>query len=137
MFDLAVPSTRRRGLAFLVSVALGIGGGLRVALPAAAHGFWLLDVRGTNQLGWLAAQFLSGAFIPIVLLPGPGSSACAALLPFASMLQVPVEVWLGRHEGGDLVLVWALQAGVGRSRSWWRDVRVMARAVRRVVVQGG
>ena len=36
-------------------------------------GFWLLDVRGPNQLGWLAAQFLSGAFIPIVLLPRTGS----------------------------------------------------------------
>jgi ABC-2 type transport system permease protein len=52
------------------------------------------------------------------------------------MLQLPVEIWLGRFEGVDLLTVFALQAGwalalvlAGR--------HVMRRAVRRVVVQGG
>ena len=63
--------------------------------------------------------------------------ASAGILPFAWMLQVPIEVWLGEHQGIDLLLVYAAQVGVARRR-WSRSVAsVLARAVRRVVVQGG
>ncbi len=134
VFDLSVPDPAR-GLAFLVSVGLGIAVAFGWRYLLQLSGFWLLDVRGPNQLGWLAAQFLSGAFIPLYFFPDPLERLCR-LLPFASMLQVPAEIWLGRHEGGDLLLVWALQLAwaialvvAGRA--------VMARAVRRVVVQGG
>ena len=60
---------RRARPAFVVSVALAVGVafGWRYLLQLTA--FWLLDVRGANQLGWLAAQFLSGAFLPIVFFP--------------------------------------------------------------------
>jgi ABC-2 type transport system permease protein len=52
------------------------------------------------------------------------------------MLQVPIEVWLGQHQGIELLLVYAVQSlwllvlvAIGRY--------VLQRAVRRVVVQGG
>lgn len=134
VFDLRLPSVGRAA-AFLVSVALAVGVafGWRYLLQLTA--FWLLDVRGANQLGWLAAQFLSGAFVPIVFFPD-WLEVTARALPFASMLQLPVEIWLGRHDGLDLLGVFALQVGwavalvlAGR--------HVMGRAVRRVVVQGG
>ena len=94
-----------------------------------------MDVRGTNQLGMLTAHFLCGAFIPIVFFPGWLEAICR-ILPFAWMLQVPIEVWLGQHEGADLLRVYAVQVAwvaalvlLGR----W----VLSRAVHRVVVQGG
>lgn len=134
VFDLRLPSPGH-AVAFVISIALAVGVafGWRYLLQLSA--FWLLDVRGANQLGWLAAQFLSGAFVPIVFFPG-WLEAVARALPFASMLQLPVEVWLGQHPAGELPGVFALQAAwavalvlAGRF--------VMARAVRRVVVQGG
>jgi ABC-2 type transport system permease protein len=134
VFHLQVPSIGD-GAAFVASVALAVGVafGWRYLLQLTA--FWLLDVRGANQLGWLAAQFLSGAFLPIVFFPD-WLEVLARALPFASMMQLPVEVWLGRHRGVELLGVFALQAGwalalvvAGRC--------VMSRAVRRVVVQGG
>ncbi len=134
VFNLRVPSLAH-ALAFIVSVALGIGVafGWRYLLQLTA--FWLLDVRGANQLGWLTAQFLSGTFVPIVFFPD-WLETTARVLPFASMMQYPIEVWLGRFEGVDLLGVFALQLAwatalvlIGR--------RVMAGAVRRVVVQGG
>jgi ABC-2 type transport system permease protein len=134
VFDLRLPSPGD-AVAFVVSLtlAVGVAFGWRYLLQLTA--FWLLDVRGANQLGWLAAQFLSGAFLPIVFFPLWLETICRAL-PFASMLQLPVEVWLGQYDAVGLVGVFALQAGwavalvlAGR--------HVMRRAVRRVVVQGG
>jgi ABC-2 type transport system permease protein len=134
VFDLRLPSPFD-AVAFIVSVALAVGVafGWRYLLQLTA--FWLLDVRGANQLGWLAAQFLSDAFLPIVFFPLWLETVCRAL-PVASMLQLPVGVWLGQNDGVELLGVFALQAAwavalvvAGR--------RVMGRAVRRVVVQGG
>ncbi len=134
VFDLRLPSVLDAA-AFVLSVALAVGVafGWRYLLQLSA--FWLLDVRGANQLGWLAAQFLSGAFVPLVFFPG-WLEVAARALPFASMLQLPVEVWLGRYDGIELLGVYAVQAAwlvalvlAGR--------HIMARAVHRVVVQGG
>lgn len=134
VFHLRLPSLLGAA-AFVVSVALAVGVafGWRYLLQLTA--FWLLDVRGANQLGWLAAQFLSGAFLPIVFFPD-WLETTARALPFASMLQLPVEIWLGRYDGVEVLGVFALQV------AWAAALvlagrYVMARAVRRVVVQGG
>ena len=134
VFDLQLP-TVGRVLAFLASVALAVGVsfGWRYLLQMTA--FWIIDVRGPNQLGMLAAQFLCGSFIPIVFFPGWLEGLCRAL-PFASMLQHPVEIWLGHRDAAGVLGLMALQVAwlvalvlLGRI--------VLARAVHRVVVQGG
>jgi ABC-2 type transport system permease protein len=134
VFHLRLPSAPD-AVAFVVSVvlAVGVAFGWRYLLQLTA--FWLLDVRGANQLGWLAAQFLSGAFLPLVFFPG-WLEAGARALPFAYMLQVPVEIWLGRHSGMDLVAAFAVQVAWGAALVL-AGRHVMGRAVRRVVVQGG
>jgi ABC-2 type transport system permease protein len=134
VFDLRLPAAPTF-LAFLgaVGIAIGISFAWRYLLQLTA--FWLLDVRGANQLGILTAHFLCGAFVPIVFFPAWLETLCR-LLPFAWMLQVPIEVWLGQHQGIELLEVYAAQLGwllalvaIGRV--------VLRRAVRRVVVQGG
>jgi ABC-2 type transport system permease protein len=134
VFHLRLPSALD-AVAFVVSVALAVGVafGWRYLLQLTA--FWLLDVRGANQLGWLAAQFLSGAFLPIVFFPDWLETLCRAL-PFASMLQLPVEVWLGRYDASELWGVLAIQVAWGAALVL-AGRSVMRRAVRRVVVQGG
>jgi ABC-2 type transport system permease protein len=58
------------------------------------------------------------------------------VLPWATYLQVPADIWLGQRTGSDLVLGLALQAG-------WAVVvlagcaAVLRAATRKVVVQGG
>jgi ABC-2 type transport system permease protein len=134
VFHLRLP-TAAGAVVFVASgaIAVGVAFAWRYLLQMSA--FWLLDVRGANQLGWLAAQFLGGFFVPIVFFPG-WLEATARALPFASMLQVPVEIWLGKHVGGDLLVVLVGQAGwmivLGLAGRW-----AMARALQRVVVQGG
>ena len=111
--------------------------------------FWIVDVRGPNQLGMLTAHFLCGAYLPIVFFPGWLEGLCR-VLPFAYMVQVPIEIWLGQHTGTDLLVgprdpaVLARRAGGaraararhGRSIGWWcrvgsaiADLRVWRRLV--------
>jgi ABC-2 type transport system permease protein len=62
--------------------------------------------------------------------------AVARVLPFAAIVQAPVDVFLGEADGAELAGVLAYQA------AWAVALLALARgvlaaAVRRVVVQGG
>lgn len=121
--------------AFLVSLALAVAITLSYRFLLQSLAFWLLDVRGPNQIGSVLAMFFGGAFVPLFLFP-PALLAVARVLPYPAMLQWPVEVFLGARTGGDLAVIYAAQvfwvvvmAGLARS--------VVARATRKVVVQGG
>lgn len=134
VFDLRLPEARDAA-AFVLSVVLAVGVAFGWGYLLQLCAFWLLDVRGPNQLGWLAAHFLSGGYLPIVLFPG-WLEATARALPFASMLELPIEVWLGKHDGAELAGVYALQVA-WFGALWIAGRAVLARAVRKVVIQGG
>jgi ABC-2 type transport system permease protein len=134
-FHLRLPDTWWTWPTFLLSVVLAVGVGFAWGFLLQLTAFWITDVRGPAQLGWVAAQFLSGMFIAIVLFPA-WLEAAARVLPFASMIQIPAEVFLGKHRGADLLWVLAIQAAwlaalllAGRA--------VLTRAVRKLVVLGG
>lgn len=118
-------------LSVAAAVAVAFGWRFLVGLSA----FWLLDDRGPRSVGVLLAVFLSGMYVPVVFFPGWLETAARAL-PFASMVQVPAEVFLGKHPGAGAAGAVAVQVA-------WAAVLtvagriVLARAVRRVVVQGG
>ncbi|TIC86515.1 ABC-2 family transporter protein [Nocardioides sp. GY 10127] len=135
LFDLRYPAGPGTVVAFAVSVGLAllVSFGLRMLVASAS--FWLLDAQGVQQLGSLLAVFLSGLTLPLVLFPG-WFGELARALPFAALLQVPADVWLGQLTGPALFRGLGFQAG-------WAAVLLAAahvtlrRAERRVVVQGG
>jgi ABC-2 type transport system permease protein len=135
VFDVRLPGEPWMWPAFAAGTALAVGVGFCWGFLLQTSAFWLVDVRGLNQLGWITALFLSGTTVPLVLFPD-GIERITRALPFASMMQLPVEVFLGKHTGFDLAGVYLTQvawvvalAAAGRL--------VLARAVRRVVVHGG
>jgi ABC-2 type transport system permease protein len=135
VLDLRLPADLWVWPAFLAAVVLAVGVAFGWAFILQLTAFWILDVRGPNQIGWVSAQFLSGTFVPLFLFPD-GLERVVRALPFASIMQLPVEVFLGRHAGLDLLGVYATQA------AWLAALAVagrliLARAVRKVVVQGG
>ncbi|MDI1460717.1 ABC-2 family transporter protein [Catellatospora sp. KI3] len=80
--------------------------------------------------------FLSGALVPLDLLPRP-IAAIAGALPFQSMVDGPVRLLLGRFDGlGEAGLILLRQAG-------WAAVMIIASALvwraalRRIEVLGG
>jgi ABC-2 type transport system permease protein len=135
VFDLRLPAEAWQWPAFLVSVALAAGASFGWMFLLQLSAFWLIEIRGVNQLGTLAALFLSGASVPLVLFPA-GLEGVVRALPFAAMVQLPIEVFLGKHAGLDLAVVFLTQLAwivvlVGAGRL------VTARAVRKVVIHGG
>lgn len=134
VFDLRLPTLFDAcafALAVVLAISLTFGWSYLLQLTA----FWLLDVRGPIQLGWLIAHFLSGMYIPIVFFPDRLESVARAL-PFSSMLQTPIEIWLGKHHGADLLAVYGAQVAWAITLGLAGRV-VMSRGERRLVVQGG
>lgn len=134
-FDLALPEHPLTWLAFLVSVALGVLVSFSVWFLVALSAFWLMDGGGVVQVAWLSGMFFSGMLLPLTVFPG-ALGEVARLLPWASLLQVPADVFLEKRTGWALMETYAFQAG-------WAAVLlaagrvVQAAATRRVVVQGG
>ncbi|WP_449482251.1 ABC transporter permease [Streptomyces avidinii] len=135
-FDLALPADPLRWLLFLVAVALAllVSFALRYLLGLAA--FWLMDGAGINLMATVVSIFCSGMLLPLTVFPG-GFGEFVRALPWAAMLQVPLDVLLGKGAGaGSAAGALAFQAawavallGLGRL--------VQSAATRKVVVQGG
>ncbi|MFG3494375.1 ABC transporter permease [Streptomyces sp. NPDC047928] len=134
-FDLALPEQPLTWAAFLMSVALGSVVSFGVWFMVALSAFWLMDGAGVVQVAWLSGLFFSGMLLPLTVFPGALGEVARAL-PWASMLQVPADVFLEKRTGWGLVQAYAFQAG-------WAVVllaggrALQAAATRRVVVQGG
>lgn len=134
-FELALPVNPLTWLAFLLSVALGVVVSFAIRYLVALSAFWLLDGAGAAQIAGLAGMFFSGMLLPLTLFPGLLGEVSRAL-PWASMLQIPADVFLGKRTGWELVRAYAFQAG------WAAALLAAGRALqgvatRRVVVQGG
>lgn len=134
-FDLVMPASPLTWLAFLLAVTLGVVVSFAVRFLVALSAFWLMDGAGVMQICWLSALFFSGMLLPLNLFPGVLGEVARAL-PWSSLLQIPADVFLGRHTGWDLLGAYAFQAG------WALALLAAGRllqsvATRRVVVQGG
>ena len=134
-FDLRWPAPWWHWLPFLVSIVLATTVGFALRFCTNLSTFWLLDNRGVEQMTTMLVSFFGGLILPITLFPG-WLERIASLLPFASMIQLPAELYLGVHEGSDVIgvlaqqLAWAIALlALGRA--------LLAAATRRVVIQGG
>jgi ABC-2 type transport system permease protein len=135
LFDLTLPVSSLNAVAFAVSLVLAVTLSFTVRFLVACSAFWLLDSSGLRVMSMTFAIFFSGMTLPLVLFPG-WLGTVAEAMPFAGFLQVPVDMWLGRHEGADILGYLAFQVG-------WTAVllgccrAVLRAATRKVVVQGG
>jgi ABC-2 type transport system permease protein len=135
VFDVLVPGDPVVWVAFTASLALSVVVSFAFRFLFNLAAFWLLDYRGAGVLAMVASTFLSGQIVPLAFFPD-WLETLAWALPFAAMVQAPIEVWLGHAEGLELAGLLALQAvwavlllGVGRL--------VLALGMRKLVIQGG
>jgi ABC-2 type transport system permease protein len=114
-----------------VLLAVLVSFGLRYLVSLAV--FWLHDDRGIHAISLVTSLFFSGLLVPLVAFPGRLGTV-AHLLPWAALVQLPADVFLGKRT--DLLHVYAFQAG-------WAVVLIVAgrlltmSARRRLVVDGG
>jgi ABC-2 type transport system permease protein len=116
--------------ALLLAFWLHFMSGWTLALAA----FWLTRVAAVNELFFLATIFLSGAWVPISLLPGP-LQAISWALPFRWWFAFPVELLMGRLDGR------ATLVGLGMQLFWAVAVLALcrflwARAIRQYTAVG-
>ncbi|HUG14044.1 MAG TPA: ABC-2 family transporter protein [Thermomicrobiales bacterium] len=135
LFGVRLTPEPGRWLAFMLSVALAvwISFGLRFIVNVAA--FWLLDYRGPGFALMFANSFFSGLLVPLVYWPD-GARQVAGWLPFAGIIQAPVDVLLGKATGLDLAALLLFQAAWGAGLMLAGQA-LLGAAVRKVVVQGG
>jgi ABC-2 type transport system permease protein len=134
-YTLVFPGSLEQWLAFAVSLTLAVivSFGMRFIVNLLA--FWVLDWRGLLALSSAFTTVASGFAIPIAFFPA-WAAKLLILLPWASMIQIPIDVFMGRRAGASLGSGLALQLG-------WAIVLLaagrllLANAARRVVVQGG
>ncbi|QDQ11778.1 ABC transporter permease [Streptomyces spectabilis] len=134
-FQLALPKSLLTWLATLLAVLLGVVVSFALRYLVALSAFWLLDGAGVAQISWLAGTFFSGMLLPLNVFPGVLGEVARAL-PWSALLQVPADVFLGKHTGTGLLAIYAFQA------AWAAGLLAVGRllqgvATRRVVVQGG
>ena len=122
-------------IAFVASVVLAVVVSFAWRFLFNLAAFWLLDYRGVGTLAMVVSTFFSGQIIPLAFFPDE-LRLLAWALPFAAMVQAPIEVFLGHARGLELVGLLALQAfwacallGLGRP--------VLSAGMRKLVVQGG
>ncbi len=135
VFDLRWPDPAWHWLVFGLSVIAATLVGFAIRFCSNLLAFWLLDIRGIDQMVTIAVTFFAGLILPLNLFP-LWLERVARALPFASMIQLPVEIFLGRFDGWELV--WIL----GQQVLWALALLLLGRmvlgsATRRLVVQGG
>jgi ABC-2 type transport system permease protein len=134
VFDLRFPSSPQHWLAFAGAMILALLVSFSIRYLVALSGFWILDIRGIEHISILLSLFFSGVILPLVVFPG-WIGEFARATPWAATLQVPLDVWLGRHPGGAAA-AYAFQA------AWAIGLLALGRlltksATRKVVIQGG
>lgn len=135
LFGLLVPDGVLGWGAAAASIALAVVVSYAFRASYNLLAFWLLDSRGTMLLAITAATLFSGTVIPVRFFPD-WLALVANGTPFPSMVQTPVDVFMGRLEGADLARALATQA------AWAVGLMALARGllalgVRRLVIQGG
>ncbi|MEP9383247.1 ABC transporter permease [Nocardioides cheoyonin] len=134
LFGLVVPSPVAM-VGFLVSVVAALLVSFAIRFLIAAAGFWILDVAGLKVLASVLAIFFSGLALPLNIFPD-GVRTLALALPWASYVQTPADIWLGRHTGGAVVLTIGVQL-LWAAALLAACALVLRAATRKVVVQGG
>lgn len=134
-FRMTLPGDGGTAAWFLLSMVLAwlnvVAFGMLVYLCA----FFTISAQGLKMMVTSLSEFLSGAVIPLPFLPD-GIRNVVELLPFASMQNVPFLIYGGTLAGNEMVRSVGLQI-------FWLAVMVLAgrlleaRALRRVVIQGG
>ncbi|GLX93296.1 ABC transporter permease [Herbidospora sp. NEAU-GS84] len=128
MFTMIGPVSPWFAVSFVLGVVVSFGWRYLVTLTAC----WTTDDRGVHTLSSLLTFFFSGMVLPLGLFPG-WLRTVAEASPFAAMVQVPADVWLGAEPAWSALgfqLFWVVALlGLGALAT--------SAARRKVVVQGG
>lgn len=135
VFEITIPDEAGRWLLVAISVALAVPVSFGIRFLLNLCSFWLLDHRGPTLLALAVNNVLSGMIVPLAFFPG-SLDTIARLLPFASMLQAPVDIYVGEPIGGSAATTLTLQAAWAVAL-YFAGRLMLAAGTRKLVLQGG
>lgn len=103
-----IPADPDRWALFAVSIVLGAILVFTIDILLASLAFWMDDVAALAQARLIIASVLSGAVVPLVLMPD-WSRGFIDNQPFRYTVSFPVEIVAGNLTGSELVVGLALQ----------------------------
>lgn len=115
----------------LPSLLLGGYTGLTMVYMVGLSSLWTTEIRWAHWLHMGLFPLLSGGWIPADILPG-WLGQLAPYLPYASLGYYPIRIYLGFDSWEGLLVQAAWAVALTFICQW-----LTARALRRVVVQGG
>ncbi len=135
LFRVRLPDNLTTWVLFALSVLMAATLGFCVLFLINITGFWTTDVRGLNAVVLTAVNFLTGFIVPLEFFP-PAARTIAEALPFAGMISIPINIYLERSTGLDVLGL------LGKQVLWVGGLLVachlaLAAATRKLVVQGG
>ncbi|MFB9629932.1 ABC transporter permease [Nonomuraea helvata] len=132
LFGITTPDSLGQWLAFLTGFAIAVVVSFGWRYLMALSVCWLVDDRGVAVASMVLTTFFSGMMVPLHLFPGRLDDL-AMSLPWAAMVQLPTDLYLGKApvlETFAFQALWAVVLlGLGA---------LATRAIRhKVVIQGG
>lgn len=134
-FDVRLPPDALHWAVFVPSLlcAVALSFGWRFCLNLTT--FWLIDYRGVAAVSNFVTLVLSGFLVPLAMFPDPVRN-WVYLMPLASMIAIPIDIFLGKLQGAQLFGALLLQA------FWAIAVNAFARQMlasgqRKLMIQGG
>lgn len=105
-----VPGNGLRWLLFAASTVLGAVLVFVLDIIIGALAFWLDDTSGINRARTLILGLLSGAIVPLALMPG-WSQGFMRMQPFRFTVSFPVEILAGGLRAHDIAVGFGVQLG--------------------------
>jgi ABC-2 type transport system permease protein len=120
---------------YLVSFALGFLVSSLIGMHIGLLAFWIQQVNGIRAIVSVSVGFLSGALVPLWLMPD-GVRVAFQFLPFQALAFLPASIYSGQVSGRDVFEPLAIQLlwiGLLLVTVRW----VWKRAQDRIVIHGG
>jgi len=95
LFDIPIPSLPYLCM-FIASLILSFVLMFYINFITGIAAFWIIHLFSLNVLKTQLVRFLSGAYVPLWFFP-PGLQGVLAYLPFASIVYVPVHIYLEKE----------------------------------------
>jgi ABC-2 type transport system permease protein len=100
--SLVIPASNQ-GLFFGLALVLAVSLFFLVSLFLSLLAFWTEDIWAIRFVfGVVFLEFFSGAFFPLDVLP-KWLQTVFSLTPFPSLIFVPLQIWLGKISGVQLI----------------------------------
>jgi ABC-2 type transport system permease protein len=134
-FDMQAPESTDAALLFVIAVIIGFVIKALCIFLVSLLCFWTLNSVGLMWAQQSVIGILSGTLIPIAMMPD-WLRLVAEVLPLRGIVSTPLEIYLGKAEGWDLIGLLALQIG-WLAVLWVFSDWAWRKAFNAVEIQGG